>query len=187
MKYLGVVVVVMFAVNGRALEIVPITEWAESESQRKQELPNPVPLVVIQHTASGECSTDSTCLRGLKNMRAYVMKIGFDDVPYSFMIGGNGKVYEGAGWHRVGAHTRGYNDKAIGIGFVGTFIDKLPTPEALKAAKELIEYGLQNKHIAEDYKLVGHRQLSSTLSPGDALQKEIESWPHWKQVLRTDH
>ncbi|XP_063824337.1 peptidoglycan recognition protein-like [Ostrinia nubilalis] len=174
-----VAIVVMLAVGGNTLGIIPITEWAGSEINRKQELANPVNMVVIQHTASKDCYSDKLCLQTVNNIRGYVMKIGFDDIPYSFMVGGNGKVYEGAGWHRVGAHTKGYNDKAIGIGFIGTFVEKLPSPEALKAAKELIEYGVQNNHIAGDYKLFGHRQLSSTVSPGDSLQKEIEGWPHW--------
>lgn len=42
---------------------------------------------------------------------------------FRFIIGGNGKVYEGAGW-KVGAHTRGWNDRAIGISFIGDFRGK---------------------------------------------------------------
>lgn len=42
---------------------------------------------------------------------------------FSFLVGGNGKIYEGAGW-RVGAHTVGYNDKSISISFLGDFRGK---------------------------------------------------------------
>lgn len=38
-----------------------------------------------------------------------------------FLIGGNGKIYEGAGWNFVGAHTKGYNAKALGIAFIGDY------------------------------------------------------------------
>lgn len=37
-----------------------------------------------------------------------------------FMVGGNGKVYEGAGW-KVGAHTSGYNNRSISLSFIGDF------------------------------------------------------------------
>lgn len=37
------------------------------------------------------------------------------------MIGGDGNVYEGAGFHKVGAHTRGYNSRSIGIAMIGNF------------------------------------------------------------------
>lgn len=39
----------------------------------------------------------------------------------SFMIGGDGQIYEGAGWHKVGAHARGWNSKSLGVGFIGDF------------------------------------------------------------------
>lgn len=42
-------------------------------------------------------------------------------IYFSFIIGGDGKVYEGAGFHKVGAHTRGYNTRSLGIAFIGNF------------------------------------------------------------------
>lgn len=33
---------------------------------------------------------------------------GWDDIGYSFLVGQDGNVYEGRGWHHVGAHTQGY-------------------------------------------------------------------------------
>lgn len=37
----------------------------------------------------------------------------------SFAIGGNGKIYEGRGFDRVGAHALEYNPKSIGICLIG--------------------------------------------------------------------
>lgn len=59
------------------------------------------------------------------------------------------------------------------------FSAHLPTEQALAAAKDLIACGVTNNNISGEYKLVGHRQVSSTISPGDTLQKEVETWPHW--------
>lgn len=42
-------------------------------------------------------------------------------IYFSFLIGGDGKVYEGVGFHKVGAHTRGYNTRSLGIAFIGNF------------------------------------------------------------------
>lgn len=39
----------------------------------------------------------------------------------SFAIGGDGKVYEGRGFNRVGAHAPKYNDKSIGIVLIGNW------------------------------------------------------------------
>lgn len=42
----------------------------------------------------------------------------------SFLIGEDGRVYEGRGWRTEGAHTYGYNDLALGIAFIGDFTGK---------------------------------------------------------------
>ena len=52
---------------------------------------------------------------------------------YSFMIGGDGSVFEGRGWNVVGAHTLNFNDVGYGIDFMGTFIEYDPTPMAQEA------------------------------------------------------
>lgn len=44
---------------------------------------------------------------------------------FSFIIGGDGNVYQGAGWHRQGAHTRGYDNVSMGIAFIGNFHSKV--------------------------------------------------------------
>ncbi|KAG6458857.1 hypothetical protein O3G_MSEX011080 [Manduca sexta] len=157
-----------------------MTEWSGSASLRKTPLPGPVNIVIIQHAVTPTCATDVDCQNFVNAIRQYQMgKLHFDDIGPSFLVGDNGKVYEGAGWDLVGAHTLGYNNRAIGISFIGEFTDKLPSAEAMEAAKNLIACGVDQKHLTADYHLVGHRQLTLTQSPGDALQKEIQSWPHW--------
>jgi len=39
-------------------------------------------------------------------------------------VGGDGNVYEGRGWHQVGAHTYGFNKKSVGIALIGEFSGK---------------------------------------------------------------
>ncbi|XP_021192952.3 peptidoglycan recognition protein [Helicoverpa armigera] len=168
--------------------VIPITEWGGSPLLREETLANPVDIVVIQHTVVPECMSDEDCEKAANGIRSYHINTrGFTDIGQSFLIGGNGRVYEGAGWHHVGAHTLGYNRRAVGISFIGDFRTKIPSPLALKALRSLLACGVQNKYLAEDYYLVGHRQLSQTDSPGEMLQKHVEMWPHWldhaKEVL----
>lgn len=69
---------------------------------------------------------------------------GWDDIGYSFLIGADGRVYEGRGWHRVGAHTYHYNDVGIGIAVIGNFMTYLPNPAQLRAVHDLIDCGATN-------------------------------------------
>lgn len=52
-------------------------------------------------------------------------------------------------------------------------------PNAVKAAKDLIKCGLDEAHLKSDYKVVAHRQLIATESPGRKLYREIRMWPEW--------
>lgn len=40
--------------------------------------------------------------------------------------------------------------------------------------------GVRKGHVAEGYRLVGHRQVrEGTDCPGNALYEEIKKWPHY--------
>ena len=39
---------------------------------------------------------------------------GWDDIGYNFLVGEDGRVYEGRGWYRQGAHALNFNSNSIG-------------------------------------------------------------------------
>lgn len=104
---------------------------------------------------------------------------GWDDIGYNFLVGGDGSVYIGRGWDNQGAHTKNHNANSICIAFLGTFNDNVPPNQQLRAAQLMIEEGVELKKLDSNYKLYGHRQLTSTDSPGNALYEIIKTWPHW--------
>lgn len=104
---------------------------------------------------------------------------GWDDIGYSFLVGQDGNVYEGRGWHHVGAHTQGYNSRGFAASFMGNFMTHLPNAASMNAVKALIACGVQKGYISPSYHLYGHRDVGSTECPGDQLYKEIQSWPHY--------
>lgn len=105
----------------------------------------------------------------------------WNDIGYSFLVGGDGNAYEGRGWSGVGAHTYGYNTKGIGIAFIGTFPKENAPAAQIAAAKNIIDIGVQQGYINKDYKLLGARQVSHTDSPGDVLFNEIKTWNNWSK------
>lgn len=56
-------------------------------------------------------------MRGMQNF--HQVERGWNDIGYSFAIGGDGKVYHGRGFNVVGAHAPRYNAKSIGICMIG--------------------------------------------------------------------
>ncbi|XP_047528800.1 peptidoglycan recognition protein-like [Vanessa atalanta] len=168
------------SVDAACPRVVTKKEWDGLNPLHVQYLPRPVSLVIIQHTVTPTCNTDAACEDIVRNIQSQLMdQNNFWDIGMSFLIGGNGKIYEGTGWLHVGAHTYGYNSKSIGISFIGNYNSDELKPEALEAAKALIKCGVEKGHLAPDYHLVGHKQLIATESPGRKLYREIRTWPHF--------
>lgn len=105
--------------------------------------------------------------------------MGWNDIGYNFLVGGDGAAYDGRGWDKEGAHTKGFNKRSICIAFIGTFIRVTPPERQLKAARLLIKQGLELGKLSPDYGLYGHRQLMPSESPGKQLYDLIKQWPHW--------
>ena len=78
-----------------------------------------------------------------------LFSIGWVDIGYSFLIGGDGKVYEGRGWGIEGAHTccRYYNRIGHGIAFIGTYTTSTPSSSMINAAQKLIQCGVNRVGI----------------------------------------
>lgn len=105
---------------------------------------------------------------------------GWFDIAYSFLIGEDGRVYEGRGWDREGGHTRGFNAVSLASSMMGNFMLRPPEAPAITALKNLLACGVENGKLASNYKMYGHRDAEpSTLCPGDYLYKDIQTWPHY--------
>ncbi|XP_032685902.1 peptidoglycan-recognition protein LE-like [Odontomachus brunneus] len=157
------------------MDLVEWNEWGVQPPLRKLNLP--VPYVIISHTATDNCTTKLECISRLTQIHKKLRK--WSDISYNFFVGGDGYTYVGKDWQYVGAHTFGYNNRSIGISFIGNFSCITPSKVQLYATRKVIEIGVNYGKIAPNYKLLGQRQVLKTLSPGEALYDILKSWPHW--------
>ncbi|KAG5899585.1 hypothetical protein JTB14_022913 [Gonioctena quinquepunctata] len=165
--------------------IVSRQEWQAKPPKSIEVMANPVPYVVIHHSyLPPACYTSEDCIKAMQWMQNFhQIDRGWVDIGYHFAVGGDGKAYEGRGWSRVGAHAPHYNNISIGICMIGDWRETLPPKQQLSVTQELIQMGVREGKIAEDYKLVGHKQVrDGTACPGDRLYTEIQSWPHFYNV-----
>lgn len=56
---------------------------------------------------------------------------------------------------------------------------ELPPPQMMNAAKSLIQFSVDQGHLAKSYKLLGHRQVRDTECPGQRLYDDISTWSHY--------
>jgi len=165
------------------LKIVNRRTWlAQPAVARRNKLSHPVPYVVILHTATESCMTQAACVFIVRHVQAFhIDSNGWKDIGYSFLVGGDGSVYERRGCDIEGAFAYGYNRKATGITFIGTLTSEQPTPKRLQAGQQLIDLALKLGKISPEYKLLAHRRVASTESPGLAFYNLLKTWPHWAE------
>ncbi|XP_058124371.1 peptidoglycan-recognition protein LE-like isoform X2 [Anopheles coustani] len=171
----------------RPLRLVTRQEWvAQPPREPLTDLKLPVSNVIIAHTATESCTNQAQCVFHVQAIQLFHNRPdsrNFSDIGYQFLVGGDGNAYEGRGWKKQGAHTKGFNVDSICIAFIGTFIKVVPPAAQLSAARQLIQMGLEHNYIAANYSLYGHRQLAPFESPGKALFDIIKTWPHWSNKL----
>ncbi|XP_055384729.1 peptidoglycan-recognition protein LF-like [Condylostylus longicornis] len=164
-----------------SFKLITRKNWlAQPPSSLLSDLVHPTKYVIISQTATDTCDTQSECIFRVRLIQALHMESRwYDDISYNFLIGGDGSVYEGRGWDKVGVHTRGYNQISIGIAFIGNFNEIEPNKNQLEAAKLLIDEGVRKGKLSSDYILKGQKQFAATESPGLALLNIIKTWQHY--------
>ncbi|XP_026472977.1 uncharacterized protein LOC113377026 [Ctenocephalides felis] len=143
----------------------------------------PATYVVIAHTEGPTCYKKEHCLQILRQLHAKSISVmGLLDIPYNFLIGGDGHTYEGRGWHDHDALKHSLkNHTTLSVALIGDFTHDLPPKKQLEEAKAFIIESIRRRKLSPNYYLVGHRQINkNTKSPGDALMEEITGWRHWQ-------
>ncbi|KAM4825891.1 peptidoglycan recognition protein 1 isoform 1-T1 [Thomomys bottae] len=163
--------------------IVPRKEWGALVSKCSDALKLPARYVVISHTAGSACACPSLCEKQVQNVQSYHMRtLDWCDVAYNFLIGEDGHVYEGRGWHTKGAHSgASWNPIAVGITFMGNYMERAPPRRSMRALENLLEYGVARGFLRTNYQLKGHRDVQQTASPGDQLYEAIQRLPHYQE------
>ncbi len=154
---------------------------------------------VIHHTVTPNNPADPAAIvRAI--LQYHAVSRGWGDIGYNFLIDHLGNIYEGrkGGDGVVGIHAGDYNYGSIGIALMGDFRSAQVTPAMKEAwvslmAWEADRFGihpLQSSYfIYRDHPhIVGHRDLWSTICPGDQVYRllpEIRQLT-WERLLAHD-
>lgn len=140
----------------------------------------PIRHVIVCDTETDECHTQDKYVDVVRNQQRYDMDTyKLQDISYNFMIGGEGNVYVGRGWDLQGAHTKHNNEGSLGVALIGTFSEVGPSEAQLVALGRLVNTGVVNNKIAQNYTLMTHCQLREDSYPGKALARQMSVWPHF--------
>ncbi|XP_036605999.1 N-acetylmuramoyl-L-alanine amidase isoform X1 [Trichosurus vulpecula] len=165
--------------------ILPRCRWEAAPYRGSPRMLNlPLGFLYVHHTYEPHqpCTSFSQCAADMRSMQRFHQDTrGWDDIGYSFVVGTDGYVYEGRGWHWVGAHTLGHNFLGFGVSIIGNYTATLPAAHALRTVRDTLpRCALRAGHLRPDYTMQGHRQLVHTDCPGDALYRHIRTWPRFR-------
>ncbi|XP_035232037.1 peptidoglycan recognition protein-like isoform X2 [Stegodyphus dumicola] len=156
-------------------------DWRARLPVRTFPMALPVSDVIIFDTVFGECHNTAACIRNVQFLQDFHMDDkGWWDIAYSFLIGGDGRVYVGVGWHNAGEHTINYNTISIGVAFMGNFSSIAPSEQMIAAGKYLIDCGIEKGYLTPTVEVHGDRDVTCTESPGDRLYAIIKQWKNFK-------
>ncbi|MEM9191511.1 MAG: peptidoglycan recognition protein [Myxococcota bacterium] len=138
--------------------------------------------IAIHHTVTGS-SNPARQMRGIQNF--HMDSRGWCDVGYHFLLGADGKIYEGRPLELLGSHVGGNNTGNVGIAFIGCFNSSgcsglgstTPPNSMFEAAGKL------SRRLSQIYDinitsstLKGHRDHSgaSTSCPGSNVHSRLD-------------
>jgi hypothetical protein len=174
----------------KGFEIIKREDWlANKPDEEIEKLEKPIKRIIIAHTADEleSCLNFEVCKYRVKNIQS--RNTHLQDIPYNFLIGADGNVYEGRGFDFQGQHTTNvnatsYDEIGICVAFIGTFENQSIYQEQIEAFQSFIDHFVIEGNIAEDYKLFSQDQLSQpAVVEAVSLFNEIKMWKNFYSGL----
>lgn len=158
--------------------LVPRSAWTDDPVAA-----NSIPLgkasrISVHHTdehAGMAGLPDTEVIRRIE--RYHRQDKGWAAIGYHFLVGKDGKAYEGRPLRYQGAHTSMENEGSIGISVIGNYMTHLPSKRQLAALNGLIDDLRKTHRIARD-RVKGHREWRPgwTQCPGDSLLEWVKGY-----------
>jgi len=164
--------------------VVPREDWGASATQCTTP-ENTWYRFAIHHTA-GNITSSGTVQGAVQALQAYAMGAGgWCDIPYQFLVGYDGSLWEGRALdYYSGATGGGNNDGNIAISHLGCFDPVCSSPDPAElimiAAGRLLTQTLAAEHgiVTDANNLRGHRDWpnNSTVCPGEDIDSQLDAY-----------
>jgi hypothetical protein len=173
-------------VSGDGYVLVPRAAWTDEPVSRNNNPMGTVLRITLHHTG------EHLGLRGLADVEV-IRRIehyhrspppngrGWAAIGYHFLVGKDGKVYEGRPARYQGAHVSGANENNLGISVIGDFSHAKPSARQLAALSAFLADKRAQYKVAKN-RVHGHRDLGRSECPGDALYGWLKGQGYSKQA-----
>lgn len=141
------------------------------------DMPKNVGVAVIHNAylpdvpASASPAEEMAALRAMESF--HVNDRGWNGIAYQWIVFQSGRIYEGRGWGRTGAHCPGMNDKSYGILFVINGQIRDISKEGIEGGRSVLREAVRAGWMVRNYRPAGHREFVKRTCPGDKVMKQI--------------
>jgi hypothetical protein len=156
--------------------IMQRTSWSAEKTKSNVNPMNRVDRITLHHTSEYPGMNELNDIQTIQAIARYHRDhLGWADIGYHYLIGRDGRIYEGRPRQLQGAHVGGHNENNLGITVIGDFVKKLPSDRQLDTLKWFLSDQLQYSHLGIG-KLYGHRDLKATQCPGEQLYRWLQRY-----------
>ena len=160
-----------------AYEVVSRATWGAESLKDNHDPMARITRITVHHTAEiagmGE-RPDADLVKGIQDFHRNTR--GWADIGYHWVIGQDGRVYEGRALHVQGAHAGGGNNiENLGISVIGDFTATMPPTRALRTLTLFLR-AQQKRYGIPMEQVFGHREFKATACPGDMLFAWLERY-----------
>jgi hypothetical protein len=156
-------------VAGNGYTLVKRSAWTSQGIKGNNNPMGTVTRITIHHTGEHGNWADISDTEIVKRIdRYHTNEKKWAAIGYHYLVGKDGRIYEGRPVAYQGAHVSTQNENNLGISVIGDFTDRLPTDRQLSALRSFLDdqrrlYGVGKGRV------YGHRDLHPSLCPGEAL------------------
>jgi hypothetical protein len=150
-------------------ELVPRSAWTSEPVGANHVMMGKVLKITIHHTdehGGMDGKSDLDVVRMIERYHRGPEK-RWAAIGYHFLVGKDGKIYEGRPVRFQGAHC-GRNENNLGISVIGNCHQNLPNARQLKALQAFLDDQRDRFNVPKS-QVYGHRDIKPTVCPGDRL------------------
>ncbi|XP_054257976.1 peptidoglycan-recognition protein LF-like isoform X2 [Macrosteles quadrilineatus] len=143
----------------------------------------PISKVAVSFTETDPCHTQDECMALVRKLQGeHLQDEKEPDIKYNFLIGGDGQIYEGRGYTRVGPiyppsarKIEELNGQSIDIAIIEKHA-KEPTPETIKAISWCLSKGIHARYIDANFDTyyIANNEILHVQHPVPGAEKKLD-------------
>jgi len=161
---------------GPPFVIVPRSAWTDRPVGPNRKPMNGVRRITVHHTGEHPGLEGVPQVEVLRRIERYHREERrWCAIGYHYIVGKDGRIYEGRPAQFQGAHVLSENEHNLGISVDGDFMRRLPTAPQLRALEAFLDDRRRFYRVAKK-QVFGHRDLNQSLCPGEELYRWIKRY-----------